>query len=112
MTTDLIKRLRERAARKWTDEANRSASLFGEAADEIERLRERAQAGAESWNALQRTLKEVERLAAERAATRDCRSCMNFTTKAGGCVALVQCVDADGFKPTASRQYWMTKEAP
>lgn len=40
--TDLIKRLRERAARKWTDEANRSASLFGEAADEIERLRERA----------------------------------------------------------------------
>lgn len=36
--TDLIKRLRERAARKWTDEANRSASLFGEAADEIERL--------------------------------------------------------------------------
>lgn len=68
--TDLIKRLRERAARKWTDEANRSASLFGEAADEIERLRERAEAGAESWNALQRALKEIERLTAENDALR------------------------------------------
>ena len=36
----LVERLRERASRKWTDEANRSASLFGQAADEIERLRE------------------------------------------------------------------------
>lgn len=36
---DVVARLRERAARKWTDDANRSASLFGQAADEIERLR-------------------------------------------------------------------------
>lgn len=36
---DIVKTLRERASRKWTDEANRSASLFGQAADEIERLR-------------------------------------------------------------------------
>jgi len=36
---DVVVMLRERAARKWTDDANRSASLFGRAADEIERLR-------------------------------------------------------------------------
>lgn len=35
---DIVKQLRERAARKLADEANRSASLFGRAADEIERL--------------------------------------------------------------------------
>jgi hypothetical protein len=42
----------------------------------------------------------------------DCRLCMNYTTKTGGCMALVQCVDADGFQPTSLRQYWMTKERP
>lgn len=36
---DVVAMLRERAARKWTDGANRSASLFGQAADEIDRLR-------------------------------------------------------------------------
>lgn len=39
---DIVVMLRERAARKWTNEANRSASLFGQAADEIERLRKLA----------------------------------------------------------------------
>lgn len=34
----IVHQLRERSARKWTDEANRSASLFGQAADELERL--------------------------------------------------------------------------
>ena len=34
----IVRQLRERAARKWTDDANRSASLFGQAADELERL--------------------------------------------------------------------------
>lgn len=38
-TSDIVAALRDRAARKWTDVANRSASLFGRAADEIERLR-------------------------------------------------------------------------
>lgn len=36
---DLVERLRELAARKWPDAGNREASLFGRAADEIERLR-------------------------------------------------------------------------
>jgi hypothetical protein len=36
---DLVQRLRELAARKWPDAGNREASLFGRAADEIERLR-------------------------------------------------------------------------
>lgn len=49
--TDIVEMLRERAARKWTDEANRSASLFGEAADEIEHLRAERDAGnrAAAW---------------------------------------------------------------
>jgi len=34
----IVRQLRERAARKWTDDANRSASLFGQAADELDRL--------------------------------------------------------------------------
>jgi hypothetical protein len=77
---DLVERLR-RAAPYMTHKQDRD--IFSEAADEIERL------------------------TAENA--RDCRLCANFTTKAGGCIALVQCVDADGFEPTSPRQYWMTK---
>ena len=38
---------------------------------------------------------------------RDCRLCANFTTKAGGCVSVVQCVDGMQFKATAPRQYWI-----
>jgi hypothetical protein len=34
----IVRQLRERASRKWTDDANRSASLFGQAADELERF--------------------------------------------------------------------------
>ena len=34
----IVRQLRELAAKKWTDDANRSASLFGRAADELERL--------------------------------------------------------------------------
>jgi hypothetical protein len=34
----LVERLRERAERKWTDDANRSASLFGQAARALEQL--------------------------------------------------------------------------
>lgn len=40
------------------------------------------------------------------AAERDCRTCANFTTQTGGCMALVQCTDADQFKPTVPRRYW------
>lgn len=37
---------------------------------------------------------------------RDCRLCGNFTTKSGGCVSVVQCVDSMQFKPTRPHQYW------
>jgi hypothetical protein len=57
MTTDLIKRLR------MVDDPLRFG-LDQEAANEIERLRERAEAAAASWNALQRALKEIERQSA------------------------------------------------
>jgi hypothetical protein len=39
---------------------------------------------------------------------RDCRLCAHFTTKTGGCVSLVQCVDSMQFKATAPRQYWIS----
>ena len=38
---------------------------------------------------------------------RDCRLCANFTTKAGGCVSVVQCVDGNRYAATAPRQYWI-----
>lgn len=37
---------------------------------------------------------------------RDCRLCGNFTTRTGGCVSVVQCVDSMQFKATPPRQYW------
>lgn len=39
---------------------------------------------------------------------RDCRLCAHFTTKTGGCVSVVQCVDSDQYKATAPRQYWVS----
>ena len=39
---------------------------------------------------------------------RDCRLCAHFTTKAGGCVSVVQCVDSMQFKATPPRQYWIS----
>jgi hypothetical protein len=38
---------------------------------------------------------------------RDCRLCANYTTQAGGCVSVVQCVDSMQFKATTPRQYWI-----
>jgi hypothetical protein len=38
---------------------------------------------------------------------RDCRLCANYTTQAGGCLSVVQCVDSMQFKATAPRQYWI-----
>ena len=38
---------------------------------------------------------------------RDCRLCAHFTTQAGGCVSVVQCVDSMQFKATTPRQYWI-----
>jgi hypothetical protein len=40
---------------------------------------------------------------------RDCRLCANYTTKTGGCISVVQCVDSAQFKATAPRQYWVTR---
>jgi hypothetical protein len=42
---------------------------------------------------------------------RDCRLCAHFTTKAGGCTSVVQCVDSAQFKTTTPRQYWSGKPA-
>ena len=48
----------------------------------------------------------IAALVAERDALRDCRTCAHFTNKSGGCVALVQCVNAAQYKATTPRQYW------
>ena len=39
---------------------------------------------------------------------RDCRTCEYVTTKARGCVSIVQCVDGSRFEATAPRQYWIS----
>jgi hypothetical protein len=43
----------------------------------------------------------------EACVAADCRLCANFTTKSGGCVSLVQCVDGSQYKATTPRQYWL-----
>ena len=56
------------------------------------------------------TLPERVRAALDAALNlwpRDCRLCAHFTTQAGGCVSVVQCVDSMQFKATTPRQYWI-----
>jgi hypothetical protein len=36
----------------------------------------------------------------------DCRTCAHFTTKACGCISVVQCVNGDRFVATRPHQYW------
>jgi hypothetical protein len=56
-------------------------------------------------------LDKAEREIARLMLARDCRLCANYTTKSGGCVALVQCVDGQQYKATPPRQYWKSGKA-
>ena len=89
---DLIKRLRARTAPMWTHATCGTPVMHGhkpdplcqEAADEIERLR----ADAEPMNNL------------------DCRTCRNYTTKSGGCMSVLRCVDGSGYQRQGVVQIW------
>jgi len=105
---NLVQRLREEALRHDGCGEYHSAIRIREAADEIERLQERADAGAESWNALQRTLAEIERLRVQIAERdRDAERLLEALRD-----AMYQATEYDGLElRTIGPQHWYTKAA-
>ena len=49
---------------------------------------------------------EIDRLRAALLDARDCRTCRNFTTRSGGCVSVLRCVDGSGYQRQGQFQYW------
>lgn len=50
--------------------------------------------------------REIAELRAALLDARDCRTCRNFTTRSGGCVSVLRCVDGSGYKRQGRFQYW------
>ncbi len=50
--------------------------------------------------------REIADLRAALLGARDCRTCRNFTTRSGGCVSVLRCVDGSGYKRQGRFQYW------
>lgn len=69
--------------------------------------REQAEEWADDRHELRTLYDQTTLDAALNLWPRDCRLCANFTTQAGGCVSVVQCVDSMQFKATTPRQYWI-----
>lgn len=44
------------------------------------------------------------------AQTIDCRTCQNHTTRSGGCMSTVLCVDAAQYRPSTPARYWAKQE--
>lgn len=61
---------------------------------------------AECYGTLGRQQIEIEQLRAALLAARDCRTCRNFTTRSGGCVSVLRCVDGSGYQRQGRFQYW------
>ena len=85
----------------------------------VERLMKRCQIGvgprqmgeahdimAECYGTLGRQQIEIEQLRAALLDARDCRTCRNFTTRSGGCVSVLRCVDGSGYQRQGRFQYW------
>lgn len=53
-----------------------------------------------------RMREDNERLRAALLDARDCRTCRNFTTRSGGCVSVLRCVDGSGYQRQGRFQYW------
>jgi len=81
------------------------------ALQEIENLRGRIEGGAESWNALQRTLAEVERLRAERdallASTASVQSDQRAAIDAARELLRVVTAERDTLRADAARWNWL-----
>ena len=50
--------------------------------------------------------REIAELRAALLDARDCRTCRNFTTRSGGCVSVLRCVDGSGYKRQGRFHYW------
>ena len=61
---------------------------------------------AECYRTLGRLQIEIEQLQAALLDARDCRTCRNFTTRSGGCVSVLRCVDGSGYQRQGQFQYW------
>ena len=61
---------------------------------------------AECYGTLGRQQIEIEQLRAALLDARDCRTCRNFTTRSGGCVSVLRCVDGSGYQRQGRFQYW------
>lgn len=61
---------------------------------------------AECYGTLGRQQIEIDRLRAALLDARDCRTCRNFSTRSGGCVSVLRCVDGSGYQRQGRFQYW------
>ena len=52
------------------------------------------------------TKREAQRDGAALLDARDCRTCRNFTTRSGGCVSVLRCVDGSSYQRQGRFQYW------
>jgi regulator of replication initiation timing len=93
MTYDLLTSLREAAARKWSAPADRRYSLFGAAADEIEKLRQQLGMPLETERETERLRRAKEYLERENADLRAERDA--FAQKAGECHAGYQTLEKE-----------------
>jgi hypothetical protein len=50
--------------------------------------------------------REIAELRAALLDARDCRTCRNFTTRSGGCVSVLRCVDGSSYQRQGRFQYW------
>ncbi len=83
---------------------------------EVDRLMKRCQIGvggrhaldnahsimADCYGTLGALMMEVEIL----RTWRDCRTCKNFTTKSGGCMSVLRCVDGSRYQRQGVVQIW------
>lgn len=88
--------------------------------EEVERLMKRCQIGvggrnaldtahdimAECYGTLGRQQIELDQLRAALLDARDCRTCRNFSTRSGGCVSVLRCVDGNSYQRQGRFHYW------
>ena len=61
---------------------------------------------AECYGTLGRQQIEIEQLRAALLDARDCRTCRHFTTRSGGCVSVLRCVDGSGYQRQGRFRFW------
>jgi hypothetical protein len=67
---------------------------------------------AQSSDAAGASAGEIEQLRAALLDARDCRTCRHFTTRSGGCMSVLRCVDGSGYQRRGVVQLWETDGGP